>query len=229
MSKRIIRAWHFTGATLRDGRPIPAIGKWLVHDGPVKMCDIGLHASVRLWDAITFAPGATLHRVECADIVQRNSDKLVCRRRRIVATVSADRADQIFRRFARVAAYTVIDKWDAPELVRRYLETGDESIRAAAAYAADADARAYAARAYAAYAYAAYAADAYVYAAYAAAAAASYTDAYAAYAAAYTAACAAVRDAACDAAYVAYVATIDAYGRELERMFLAEMGVKEDA
>ena len=38
-----IQAWHFTGAALRDGRPIPADGEVLHHDGPLVMCESGLH------------------------------------------------------------------------------------------------------------------------------------------------------------------------------------------
>jgi hypothetical protein len=140
-SKRVM-AWHFTGPTLRDGRPIPAVGEWLVHKGKVEMCVSGLHASRKILDATQYAPAGMLHRVECANVVAEDDTKFVCRRRRIVATVSAERADQIMRRFARICAYTMIDKWDAPEIVRRYLETGDESIRAAARDAARDAARA---------------------------------------------------------------------------------------
>ena len=44
-------AWHFVGRTLRDGRPVPADGVELRHDGPVVMRVSGLHASVRAIDA----------------------------------------------------------------------------------------------------------------------------------------------------------------------------------
>ena len=77
------RAWHFTGVALRDGRPIPAVGEWLVHNGEVVICNSGLHASERLLDALRYAPGLTLHRVTCEDVVGEQEDKLVCRRRRI--------------------------------------------------------------------------------------------------------------------------------------------------
>jgi hypothetical protein len=46
------------------------------------------------------------------------------------------------RCFARLAAQDVLHLWDAPEIVKQYLETGDENIRAAARAAADAAARA---------------------------------------------------------------------------------------
>ena len=80
------RAWNFTADTLRDGSPIPPIGEWLAHDGPVVICKSGLHASERLLDALQYTPGLTLHRVTCADVVDEQDDKLVCRRRRIDAS-----------------------------------------------------------------------------------------------------------------------------------------------
>jgi hypothetical protein len=132
MSVGNVMAWHFTGKTLRDGRPIPAVGEWLIHAGPVVMCQSGLHASRKALDALGYAPGFIVHRVECEDVVAEDSTKLVCRRRRIVGTVDGPVAEQILRRFARQCALSVIDKWDAPDIVRRYLVTGDESIRAAA-------------------------------------------------------------------------------------------------
>jgi len=95
--------------------------------------------------------------------------------------------------FARKCALSVAHLWDMPPIVRQYLESGDDTIRIEALYAADA--------AYDA-AYAAYAADAAYDAAYAA---------YAAYAAAaYAAAAADAADAAADAAYAAAAAAADA-------------------
>jgi hypothetical protein len=34
----VVRAYHFTGNALRDGRPIPAIGEWLRHEGDIIPC-----------------------------------------------------------------------------------------------------------------------------------------------------------------------------------------------
>lgn len=129
---RII-AWHFTAAKLRDGRPIPLVGEWLTHAGPVVMCSAGLHASMRALDALEYAPGPVAHLVECEDVVAMDSDKFVCRRRKILASVDATGA---LRSFSRRCALDVIHLWDAPDVVRRYLETGDETIRAAARAAA---------------------------------------------------------------------------------------------
>lgn len=80
------QAWHFTAATLRDGRLIPPVGEWLVYDGPVEICKSGLHASKRVIDATHYASGLTLHRVTCDDVEAEHGDKFVCRRRRIDAS-----------------------------------------------------------------------------------------------------------------------------------------------
>ena len=45
-------------------------------------------------------------------------------------------ATEPLRSFARQCALDVIHLWDAPAVVRQYLETGDESLRDAARYAA---------------------------------------------------------------------------------------------
>jgi hypothetical protein len=128
-----ILAWHFVGKTLRDGRPIPADGEVLRHDDDVKIRVSGLHASERILDALQYAQGHTVCRVECDWIVDTDYDKLVCRERTILWRVDAE---DVLRAFARRAALDVIHLWDAPDVVRKYLETGDESLRSAAMDAA---------------------------------------------------------------------------------------------
>ena len=132
-------AWHFVGDTLRDGRPVPADGAVLRHDGPVEICQSGLHASPRLIDALHYAPGSTICRDECRDVVVAQADKLVCRERVILWRV--ENADDLLLDFARRCALDVIHLWGAPDVVVRYLRTGDESLRAAASAAARAAAR----------------------------------------------------------------------------------------
>jgi len=128
-----MRAWHFVGPKLRDGRPVPADGEWLIHDGPVEMCKMGLHASKRIIDALRYAPGHTICRVECDDVVAEQNDKLVCRKRMILWRVDGE---ELLRDFARRCALDVVHLWDAPDVVVKYLQTGDESLRAAAGAAA---------------------------------------------------------------------------------------------
>ena len=126
-------AYHFSSEKLRDGRPLPAIGEWLVHDGKCVICKSGLHASIHPMDALQYAPGPLLHLVECEDIAVEESDKFVCRRRKIIKSI--DTTD-LLRSFSRWSALQVIHLWDAPDVVRRFLETGDESLRDAARAAA---------------------------------------------------------------------------------------------
>jgi len=129
-------AWHFTdGRTLRDGRPIPPAGEWLTHDGPITPCASGLHASERLIDALAFAPGGVLHRVTLRGNITPHGepvDKLVARERRIDWTLNEIVTGRVMGEFARWCARQVLHLWDAPDVVVRYLETGDESLRAAA-------------------------------------------------------------------------------------------------
>jgi hypothetical protein len=128
--------YHFTGKTLRDGRPIPPIGEWLIHLGPIEPCRSGLHASEQPLDALRYAPGPLLHRVELVgELVPHGEpvDKWVGRRRRILATVNAE---SILRDFARWCARSVLDQWDAPQVVRDWLETGNLDLQSAAESAA---------------------------------------------------------------------------------------------
>ena len=136
--------WHFVGATLRDGSPIPADGEWLNFNGAVKMCESGLHFSPTPFGALQYAPGATLCYVEIENVVEQDKDKGVCSRRKIIARGDATEA---LRYFARMQALSVIHLWDAPDVVCDYLATGDEDLRAAARDAARDAARAAAARA----------------------------------------------------------------------------------
>lgn len=128
-----IIAYHFVNSTLRDGRPIPANGEWLEHEGDVVLCASGLHASVDAFDALEYAPGSVLCMVECSGEVIRGEDKLVCSRRRIIARFDAE---QLLWEFSRKQALSVVHLWDAPKVVVEFLETGNEDLRAAARDAA---------------------------------------------------------------------------------------------
>lgn len=89
---RPVLAWHFVGAALRDGNPVPADGETLVHYGPVQLCESGLHASRSLLDAARYAPTRTrwICRVRCGGEVHEAPDKLVCTERTILWRVDLD-------------------------------------------------------------------------------------------------------------------------------------------
>jgi hypothetical protein len=172
--------WHFC-AMDEKGRPVMSDGT-LVENGkryaiecePI-LCERGYHGSEQVIDALWYAPGPWISKRPLEDIV-RGDDKVVGKA--FVQQPGVD-ATKVLRKFARMCALDVIHLWDAPEIVVRYLKTGDEDIRAAAWAAASAAAW-----------------DA----AWAAASAAAWD---AAWAAASAAAWAAARDAARDAAWAA--------------------------
>ena len=130
-----ITGWHFTGNRLRNGDPIPPVGEWIRAEGTIVLCRNGLHCSKRLMDALHYAPGEWLHRVELRGELQDGVDKWVGRERRIIA--SAD-ATNMLREFARWCALQVVHLWNVPPVVLEYLTTGDESKRDAARAAAEA-------------------------------------------------------------------------------------------
>lgn len=221
-------AWHFLhpDSRLRTGETAPDDGVWLKHDGPLVPCESGLHASERAIDALDYAPTedrVVLCRVELrGEIVEHGNpvDKLAASERRILWRLDSETTDAVLREFSRWAARQVLHLWDAPEIVVRYLETGDESLGDAAWAAAEAAAWAAAEAADAA---ARSAARAAAWAARdAAARSAARAVAWAARAAAEAADAAwAAAAAAWGAADAAWDATLDAQNTELERLFNA--------
>ena len=130
--KKKIYGWHFVGATLRDGSPVPPDGEWLEYKGELKMCISGLHFSDTPAQALEHAPGAILCYVELENIVQCDNDKGVCSRRKIIARMDAT---ELLHYFARMQALSVIhlnEDLCNSDAVCDYLMTGDESLRAAA-------------------------------------------------------------------------------------------------
>lgn len=97
--KKSILAWHFLYDTglMRDGRKPRKIE---THDGELALCQSGLHASVKLTDALQYAPGIILCRVRCSGKIVMGEDKLVCSQREILWCVTTD----MLHEFARLAA-----------------------------------------------------------------------------------------------------------------------------
>lgn len=135
-TEEIITSYHFTGKALLDGTPLPAIGEWIQLPSPTRppvLCEWGFHASREAFDALRYGPGPLLHRVEVRGEIQEGEDKLCGRSRRILATIDAT---ALLRQFARECALSVAHIWNAPDVVRLYLETGDEALREEAGKAA---------------------------------------------------------------------------------------------
>ena len=164
-----IKAWHFVTADRRlgydDGRQVragrvyamrPAVDDYgVAYDYP-HLCRAGMHGSTDLLDALRYAPGPIVCRVEIWGDVALGDDKLCGRFRRVLWTVNADTILHEFacwcaERALRRAKVTDKRCWGAIEAKRAWLrgEIGDSELDAAwaAAWAAARDAARDAARA----------------------------------------------------------------------------------
>jgi len=137
------KAWWFSsGKTLPhgDGRRVK-LGRTHKVKGKISPCRNGLHASVKPLEALGYATGAIIWRVEMGGVIVPHGNDKLCASERTYISGGIDASDTL-RHFARLCALDVIDLWTAPEIVIRYLKTGDESIRGAARDAAQGAARA---------------------------------------------------------------------------------------
>ena len=133
--------WHFLQANgmLTHGDPrIVRVGKRLTLPPKTQIipCQVGYHASLRPIDALQYAPGPIVCRVTLHGKIIPHGDpinKYVAEGRTVIWMANAI---DVLREFARWCALQVIDLWDAPEVVREYLVTGDENLWAAARDAA---------------------------------------------------------------------------------------------
>ena len=135
-----VPAWWFSAEdTLPQGdnRKI-VVGKAHTVEPPLELCRRGLHGSKSCLDALGYAQGPWLHRTEHSGEILHDTDKLCSSSRKYLARV--DFTPQL-RLFARQCAQDVLHLWDAPQVVKDYLATGDESIRQAAQAAARVAAR----------------------------------------------------------------------------------------
>lgn len=132
-----MRAWHFLyeGGRTRDGI-VCEVGSVLRVEGEIVPCKRGLHGSVKVLDALSYAPGPIACVVDMRGTLVPHGnpvDKWVCSEREVLAMADAA---VVLRKFARECALDVAPLWNAPEVVLQYLRTGDKSLRDAAARAA---------------------------------------------------------------------------------------------
>lgn len=134
-----MRCWHFLPNDFRlrfkDSREAK-IGVWLRAIGTVKLNKNGMHGAKTLMDALDYAPGVRLCRVEVDGEIAETDRYLVGRRRKVLAWLNAR---DVLLEFRRWCAKQVADKWGAPPVVRNYLNTGEN--RAAAKRAIEAAGR----------------------------------------------------------------------------------------
>ena len=127
---KTVLAWYFAEESRKlrydDGREI-VVGVTHRVRGKPGLCGRGLHGSVRLLDALRYAPGPVVYRVELSGNMDVGGYKIAATCRKYIAG-GIDISDTL-REFARRQALSVAHLWDMPATVREYLETGDESKR----------------------------------------------------------------------------------------------------
>ena len=124
-----MKAWYFSSENRRlrhgDGREI-RLGETHAVSGEIEMCKNGLHASKKAIDALYYAPGTIVYRVELSGEIKKGEDKLVAQKRTYLS--GGIDVSETLRKFARMCALDVVGIWEAPEVVIRYLKTGDKSM-----------------------------------------------------------------------------------------------------
>ena len=84
MANKQILAWHFLpkdGRLQFGRRPKVKVGQTLKRDpSKLSMCNYGLHASVKPLDALRYAPGPIVCRVQLGGTIIEGDDKCVDRR-----------------------------------------------------------------------------------------------------------------------------------------------------
>ena len=80
-----------------DGRRI-VVGESHSVDGKPKACNHGLHASVKVIDALTYAPGSILYLVDVSGDLDQSDDTISGKKRTYLAEFDAT---QILRTFAK--------------------------------------------------------------------------------------------------------------------------------
>ena len=108
-------AWHFLSEDKRlgygDGRLVE-VGETLECKGKPKLCDNGMHGSVRLIDALRYASGPIVCRVEIEGDVIEGRDKLCGRRRTVLWMLDAT---QILHEFACQCAEDALALVEQPD------------------------------------------------------------------------------------------------------------------
>ena len=87
-----VKAWHWLqkDRRLRYGtKEIVEAGKTYRHDDDLVLCNSGLHASKRITDALRYAPGPVVCRVEMGGKFVHGDDKLVATERKVLWMLDA--------------------------------------------------------------------------------------------------------------------------------------------
>lgn len=156
-----IKAWHW----LRNDRRLGYGDGREVIDGetlsispeiPPVCCEYGMHGSVKIVDALKYAPGSILCRVEISGDINGQPDKIVGRSRKVLWSITAKQGLELLVAFANECAKRAKEHAKSDT----YADLAAASASAASYYAERAAAAPSAASYYAYYASAAYASSA---------------------------------------------------------------------
>ena len=135
-----ILAWHFlaeSGKMAHRDTPVRT-GKTYRCRGPISLCGSGLHASVRILEALNYAPGSICCRVEMGGTIQHGDDKLCATSRKVlviadITTILHEFACDVAEQALTAAKVEDPRSWAAIEAKRKWLrgEITDEELEAA--------------------------------------------------------------------------------------------------
>ena len=125
-----MKAWYFAHESNKlqygDGRGIK-IGETHTVDCVPQCCKQGLHGSLKLIDALGYAKGPIVYRVDIKGKIDKEQDKICGQSRTYL--YGGINIEKELHEFSRWCALQVIHLWNAPQVVKEYLKTGDESLR----------------------------------------------------------------------------------------------------
>lgn len=138
-----MEAWHFLAADKRllyEPRTLVEPSQILRVKGPLALCSVGLHASVRALGALQYAPGPIVCRVQLGGKILRGDDKACATKRTCVWMADATRTLHEFACWCaenalRTAKIEDRRCWVAIETKMRWIEgeATDEELEAARA------------------------------------------------------------------------------------------------
>ena len=124
-----VLAWHFLREDSRlrygDGRIVKVGRRMCAPAGKLDVCRYGMHASENLLDALKYAPGPIVCRVELSGNIIKAGDKLVARYRKVIAMADASKELRLFTcwvasRTLKQAGITDPRAWKAIQTSRRF-------------------------------------------------------------------------------------------------------------
>ena len=136
-----MKAWHFLKEhrilQYGDGRVVE-VGKTYECKGEIILCQNGMHASVNIIDALKYATGPILCRVELEDDLKIDTDKIAGRKRTVLAMEDISTSLHLFAIDCAERALSKIDNPDprlikALEVKKKWMKGGvtDEELREA--------------------------------------------------------------------------------------------------